>query len=167
MNQGQVCSATSRLLVHESIKEKLLERLVDVAKSIKVGNGLDPQNTMGPIVSERQWHRVRVKLASSSLVARFNILCIFRSMIILTKELQRVQPWSSVVKLLICLDLWAKDILCIQQFSIMLHPIWPFGTSYSHNCSCFIKLITICLTGMRKYLVQFFVYGHFPPRMRP
>lgn len=39
-NQGQVCSATSRLLVHEDIKPKLLARLVEEAKKIKLGNGI-------------------------------------------------------------------------------------------------------------------------------
>jgi betaine-aldehyde dehydrogenase len=57
-NQGQVCSATSRLLVHEDIKSKLLARLVEEAKKIKLGNGFDPDVTMGPLISESQYLKV-------------------------------------------------------------------------------------------------------------
>lgn len=57
-NQGQVCSATSRLIVHSSIKDALVARLVAAAKQIRLGNGLDPSVEMGPIVSEGQQRRV-------------------------------------------------------------------------------------------------------------
>jgi betaine-aldehyde dehydrogenase len=57
-NQGQVCSATSRLLVQEGIKDKLIARLVEEAKKIKLGSGFDEEAKMGPIVSEGQYHRV-------------------------------------------------------------------------------------------------------------
>ena len=57
-NQGQVCSATSRLLVQEGIKDRLIARLVEEAKKIKLGNGFDENAKMCPIVSEGQYHRV-------------------------------------------------------------------------------------------------------------
>jgi betaine-aldehyde dehydrogenase len=57
-NQGQVCSATSRLLVQEGIKNKLVARLVEEAKKVRLGNGFDEDAKMGPIVSEGQFHRV-------------------------------------------------------------------------------------------------------------
>ncbi len=57
-NQGQVCSATSRLLVQEGIKDRLVARLVEEAKKIKLGSGFDDEAKMGPIVSEGQYHRV-------------------------------------------------------------------------------------------------------------
>jgi aldehyde dehydrogenase (NAD+) len=52
---GQRCTATSRVIAHESTKEALLERLVGFAKGIKIGPGLDESTDMGPAVDESQW----------------------------------------------------------------------------------------------------------------
>ncbi|NKK62743.1 aldehyde dehydrogenase family protein [Rhizobium leguminosarum bv. viciae] len=57
-NQGQVCSATSRVLVHEAIYGRLLERLVEETNRIKIGNGLDEGTLLGPLVSKRQYDQV-------------------------------------------------------------------------------------------------------------
>jgi gamma-glutamyl-gamma-aminobutyraldehyde dehydrogenase len=57
-NQGQVCSANSRLLVQRSLKDDLLERVLARASAITPGDPLDPGVTMGPLVSERQASRV-------------------------------------------------------------------------------------------------------------
>lgn len=57
-NSGQVCSATSRLLVRNSLKAKLLEQLVQQTKKIQVGDGLNDATVMGPIVNEVQYHKV-------------------------------------------------------------------------------------------------------------
>ena len=57
-NQGQVCSAGTRLLVQRSIKDALLERIVAVARSMRVGDPLDPQTDLGALVDERQMNRV-------------------------------------------------------------------------------------------------------------
>src|ERR1700749_3425508 len=57
-NSGQVCSAGSRVLVHESIYDEVVVRLAERAGSIRLG---DPQQTgtsMGPLVSETQMNRV-------------------------------------------------------------------------------------------------------------
>jgi aldehyde dehydrogenase (NAD+) len=51
---GQRCTATSRLILHESIHDEFMARLVDRAKNLKVGDGLDEMNEMGPCVSEAQ-----------------------------------------------------------------------------------------------------------------
>jgi betaine-aldehyde dehydrogenase len=59
-NQGQVCSATSRLLVHESIAPALLERLVEEAQRLVVGDPLTTADAkLGPLVSKPQFERVR------------------------------------------------------------------------------------------------------------
>ncbi|MFP4316859.1 MAG: L-glutamate gamma-semialdehyde dehydrogenase [Desulfovibrionales bacterium] len=50
--QGQKCSATSRVIVLEEIYEKFVTRLVEAAKSIKIGPAEDPENFMGPVVDE-------------------------------------------------------------------------------------------------------------------
>jgi aldehyde dehydrogenase (NAD+) len=57
-NQGQACIAGSRLILHEKIADEFLERFVALAKSIKLGNPLDPATEMGPLTSAM--HRDRV-----------------------------------------------------------------------------------------------------------
>ncbi|WP_158752329.1 aldehyde dehydrogenase family protein [Acidobacterium sp. S8] len=57
-NHGQCCCAGSRLLAHESIFDKVVEGVSDIASKIRVGNGLDPQTEMGPLVSEEQFQKV-------------------------------------------------------------------------------------------------------------
>ncbi|HCA5188303.1 TPA: aldehyde dehydrogenase family protein [Acinetobacter baumannii] len=57
-NQGQVCSATSRVLVQEGIYPKLLERLVEESQKIKIGNGFDEGVKLGPLVNQKQYQNV-------------------------------------------------------------------------------------------------------------
>jgi phenylacetaldehyde dehydrogenase len=57
-NHGQCCCAGSRLLAHESIFDKVVEGVSDIASKIRVGSGLDPQTEMGPLVSEEQFQKV-------------------------------------------------------------------------------------------------------------
>lgn len=51
-NQGEVCSANSRLLVERSIKDEFLEKIAERARPIRPGNPLDPDAMMGALVSE-------------------------------------------------------------------------------------------------------------------
>ena len=53
-NQGDICSAGSRVLVEQSIYDDALNAMVDHAKKIKLGNQLEEDTTMGPIVSADQ-----------------------------------------------------------------------------------------------------------------
>ena len=57
-NQGQACIAGSRLVLHEKIADAFLEKFIPLAKSIRLGNPLDPQTEMGPLTS--LMHRDRV-----------------------------------------------------------------------------------------------------------
>ncbi|MGN8115092.1 aldehyde dehydrogenase family protein [Labrys sp. 22185] len=57
-NTGQVCSAGSRILVHESVYDEMVERLAARARSIRVGDPLEASTSMGPLVSEVQMKRV-------------------------------------------------------------------------------------------------------------
>ena len=57
-NQGEVCNAGSRLLVHADVKDELLERIARVAEGIRPGDPLDPDTKMGAIVDEKQLERV-------------------------------------------------------------------------------------------------------------
>ena len=56
-NAGQTCSAGSRLLVHESINEEVLERIVKALSDIRIGHGADDPD-LGPVISEQQLERV-------------------------------------------------------------------------------------------------------------
>jgi acyl-CoA reductase-like NAD-dependent aldehyde dehydrogenase len=57
-NQGQACIAGSRLILHERIADEFLGKFVALAKSIRLGNPLDPATEMGPLTSAQ--HRDRV-----------------------------------------------------------------------------------------------------------
>ena len=57
-NQGQACIAGSRILLHERIADEFLERFKALARSIRIGNPLDPDTEMGPLTS--MLHRDRV-----------------------------------------------------------------------------------------------------------
>jgi aldehyde dehydrogenase (NAD+) len=48
---GQRCTSTRRIIVHESMKEELLERLIPAYQSIRIGSPLDPNTVMGPVVN--------------------------------------------------------------------------------------------------------------------
>lgn len=58
-NQGQCCSAGSRLFAHKSIYDKIVEGVAGEAAKLKVGHGLDPSVELGPLVSKEQQVRVR------------------------------------------------------------------------------------------------------------
>ena len=57
-NQGEVCSANSRLLVEASVKNEFLERIVALSAQFQPGNPLDENSGMGAMVSERHFERV-------------------------------------------------------------------------------------------------------------
>lgn len=57
-NQGEVCNAGSRLLVERSIKDELLEKVVEVGRAMKFGDPLDPATQMGAIVDQDQLEKV-------------------------------------------------------------------------------------------------------------
>lgn len=58
-NHGQCCCAGSRLFVEDKIFDKVVEGVSESAKKIKVGPGMNADTTMGPLVSEEQFRRVR------------------------------------------------------------------------------------------------------------
>ncbi|WP_114391745.1 aldehyde dehydrogenase [Oleisolibacter albus] len=57
-NQGEVCNAGSRLLVHESIKDEFLAKVIAYGRSWVPGDPLDPATRMGALVDSRQHERV-------------------------------------------------------------------------------------------------------------
>jgi phenylacetaldehyde dehydrogenase len=57
-NHGQCCVAGSRLFVHQSRYDEVVDGVAEIAKSIKLGPGMDPGTQMGPLVSDEQFRRV-------------------------------------------------------------------------------------------------------------
>jgi 4-(gamma-glutamylamino)butanal dehydrogenase len=57
-NMGENCSANSRLIVHERIKDKLLETILHKLREWPLGDPLDPGNRLGAIVSKEQFERI-------------------------------------------------------------------------------------------------------------
>ncbi|WP_153720928.1 aldehyde dehydrogenase family protein [Sporosarcina cascadiensis] len=57
-NQGEVCSAGSRVYVHQSQYDHVIAELVSYAKKVKIGSGLARDTEMGPLVSKKQQNRV-------------------------------------------------------------------------------------------------------------
>ena len=58
LNQGEVCTCPSRILVQESIFDKFVERFVDRVKKIKLGHPLDPNTMMGAQASSDQYEKI-------------------------------------------------------------------------------------------------------------
>jgi len=57
-NQGQACIAGSRLILHERIADEFLDGFIALAKSIRLGNPVDPETEMGPLTSRLHQDRV-------------------------------------------------------------------------------------------------------------
>lgn len=58
LNQGEVCTCPSRILVQEDIYDKFMERVVERTEAIKMGNPLDPETMMGAQASNDQFEKV-------------------------------------------------------------------------------------------------------------
>jgi aldehyde dehydrogenase (NAD+) len=62
-NSGQICSAGTRLFVEQRVYDEFVGKVADFGKKLRVGNGLDPETQIGPLVSEQQLERVTGYLA--------------------------------------------------------------------------------------------------------
>lgn len=58
LNQGEVCTCPSRLLVHENIYDAFMERVIERTKAIKLGHPLDPNTMMGAQASNDQYEKI-------------------------------------------------------------------------------------------------------------
>ena len=57
-NQGQVCTAGSRLYVQKSVYDEVVSGMTDLATKMRLGPGVDPGSEMGPVISQEQLERV-------------------------------------------------------------------------------------------------------------
>jgi acyl-CoA reductase-like NAD-dependent aldehyde dehydrogenase len=72
-NNGQTCACLKRLYVHESIHDELAAALSEIAKSVKVGDGLEQDTELGPIQNEMQYKKI-LDLAKSAKADGGNFL---------------------------------------------------------------------------------------------
>jgi phenylacetaldehyde dehydrogenase len=73
-NGGQVCIAGSRLYVHSSIHDKVIEGIAAYASGMKMGHGLDPATQMGPLVSAKHAAKV-ADYVNESVREGASVLC--------------------------------------------------------------------------------------------
>jgi len=62
-NSGQICSAGTRLFVERRVYDEFVGRVAEFGNGLRVGNGIDPETQIGPLVSEQQLERVTGYLA--------------------------------------------------------------------------------------------------------
>lgn len=74
-NQGEVCTCGSRVLVHESIRDQLIPKVVELMKAIVVGNPLDPNSTIGAVASEEQFNKITSYIEHAKSNPEMEILC--------------------------------------------------------------------------------------------
>ncbi|MFC6340121.1 aldehyde dehydrogenase family protein [Pseudomonas sp. CCM 7891] len=65
-NMGENCSATSRLIVHASVKDELLQRMGTYIREWQMGDPLDPQNRVGPLISPEHFAKVKSYLEQAA-----------------------------------------------------------------------------------------------------
>ncbi|GAB4318583.1 aldehyde dehydrogenase family protein [Pseudothermotoga elfii] len=73
-NAGQICNAVNRIYVHKEVFDEFVQRFVESAKKIKVGNGLDDSVEMGPMTTKEGWETVRKYVEEASNMGA-KILC--------------------------------------------------------------------------------------------
>ena len=62
---GQICSVPKRFIVHRSVHDEFVEKLLTKVKSVKVGDPLDPATTMGTLISEKAAMRVEAQVSKA------------------------------------------------------------------------------------------------------
>lgn len=74
INNGQTCAALKRLYVHESVHDKLCDALVQIAKTVKTGEGLKEDSDFGPLQNANQL-KIVTTLAEDAKANGANFLC--------------------------------------------------------------------------------------------
>ena len=68
LNTGQVCTSTERVYVHESIAPRFIERIVEYARGLRLGPGLEPETDVGPMIGDT--YRAKVEAHVDDAQAR-------------------------------------------------------------------------------------------------
>ena len=84
-NNGQICIAMKRVYAHESIYDKLVDQLAELAKEAAVGNGLEQGTKLGPLQNKMQFEKVKDYIEKAVLmgllwpVEKFRMARVFHS----------------------------------------------------------------------------------------
>jgi phenylacetaldehyde dehydrogenase len=62
--QGQNCQCPSRIFIHEAVYDRVVAGVAEIARSMKIGPGWDPETRIGPLISDEQLTRVQTYVAS-------------------------------------------------------------------------------------------------------
>ena len=73
-NSGQICSAGTRLFVERKIYDEFVGRVAEFSKTLRVGDGRDPETQVGPLVSEEQLKRVTGYLGDRAAGGRATVV---------------------------------------------------------------------------------------------
>jgi succinate-semialdehyde dehydrogenase/glutarate-semialdehyde dehydrogenase len=73
-NAGQACIGTNRLLIQRDVHDEFVERLVAKTRALKVGNGLDPESQIGPLITEKALRGVQ-SLVDGALAEGATLAC--------------------------------------------------------------------------------------------
>ncbi|XP_043704371.1 betaine aldehyde dehydrogenase 1, chloroplastic [Telopea speciosissima] len=115
---GQICSATSRLLVHESIAAEFLEKLVNWTRNIKISDPLEEGCRLGPVVSEGQYEKIK-KFIQTAKSEGATVLCGGNR----PQHLEKgyfIQP-TIITGVDTSMQIWREEVfgpvLCVKTFS--------------------------------------------------
>lgn len=115
-NQGQVCSAHTRLIVHERIKEALLEKVIRRASRLEPGDPLDEKTSFGPLASPAQRDRVNAYIKQGIEQGAHPVLQgavqLSGGCYVTPTIFDHVQPHMSIAR-----EEIFGPVLCVQQFS--------------------------------------------------
>ncbi|MCG8295799.1 aldehyde dehydrogenase family protein [Pseudomonas entomophila] len=142
-NAGQMCSATSRLLLQEGIANALLPRLQAALEALRVGNPLAEEVDMGPLTSQAQW----LKVAGYFATAREEGLKCLAGGKALDRDGWFVSP-TLYVEVPESSRLWGEEIfgpvLCARRFSTEAEAITQA------NDSRFGLVATVCSADLER-----------------
>lgn len=65
-NNGQVCIAPNRIFVHSSIKDEFMDKLVPKVEALKVGNGLNEESDIGPLIREDAIDKIKKQIVNAT-----------------------------------------------------------------------------------------------------
>lgn len=72
---GQRCTASSRLVVHKKVYKKFCEKLVERARNLRVGNGLDPKTEVGPVINQAALDKIMSYIEIGQKEDRAKLAC--------------------------------------------------------------------------------------------
>lgn len=72
---GQRCTASSRLIVHKKVYKRFCDKLVERAKALRVGDGMDPRTEVGPVIHEDALERILGYITIGSRIDKATLAC--------------------------------------------------------------------------------------------